>query len=96
MNSNNELPSNSALKAWPKSLFFLLSLLFRFANTNMLFLCIKHRNYTVLCVSVSNTCCDLRFVLFCFLCVLASVDYNSNQSSLELTFAVCLMCLILL
>ena len=26
-----------------------------------------------------------------FLCVLASADYNSNQSSLELTFAVCLM-----
>ena len=28
-------------------------------------------------------------MLFCFLCVLASADYNSNQSSLELTFAVC-------
>ena len=28
-----------------------------------------HRNYTVLCVSVSNTCCDLCFVSFCF-CVL--------------------------
>ena len=49
-----------------------------------------HRNYTVLCVSVSNTCCDLCFVSFCF-CVLldASVDNIPNQSVLKLTFAVC-------